>query len=264
MGIRFLCENCNNRLNVKSHQAGKKGRCPHCGELLTIPSESTIAKKSPRKDAHETDDGLDDQNTTRFTQTQRFDTEDLGISATQTAPSKSALDSFTISEKSREGDSDDSITLASSDIQESSQDSFMLGKPSNPAVQPGGPDPIDEAPHKVWYIRHARDGETGPIRGSQLREMLDGGEIKPGSVVWREDWQDWEKVGAVFSELAPVDSSIADRVFSDPNCPLPKSGAQLLESRKRIRNRIMLTVAIVAGVATIGALIYLLIAVLSQ
>ena len=264
MGIRFLCENCQKRLNVKVHQAGKKGRCPECGEQLIVPMQSTIAANEKSSHSADEDEEVEEQKTTQFTQTQRFDGEDLGIAATQTKPSTSALDSFTISNNNtREGESDDSITLASSDVPEPNADSFMLGKPVNPALQPGGPDPIEEDPNKVWYIRHAKDGETGPIRGKQLREMLDEGKVKQGSVIWREDWQDWEKVGAVFAGFEDIDKTVADQVFSDPNYPLPNSKAAQLASQKRIRRRVWLTVAIVVGVVTISSLIYLLIRVLS-
>ncbi len=46
MGIRFLCEHCNKRLNVKSFLAGKKGLCPHCGGRIRIPLESQVATTS--------------------------------------------------------------------------------------------------------------------------------------------------------------------------------------------------------------------------
>ena len=44
MGIRFFCPN-GHRLHVKAFLAGKKGRCPECGERLLIPETSDPAAK---------------------------------------------------------------------------------------------------------------------------------------------------------------------------------------------------------------------------
>lgn len=42
MGIRFLCEHCSKRLNIKSFLAGKKGICPHCGGRIRIPFKNEL------------------------------------------------------------------------------------------------------------------------------------------------------------------------------------------------------------------------------
>jgi len=42
MGIRFLCEHCSKRLNIKSFLAGKKGICPHCGGRIRIPYKNEL------------------------------------------------------------------------------------------------------------------------------------------------------------------------------------------------------------------------------
>ncbi|MGC3967005.1 MAG: DUF4339 domain-containing protein [Pirellulales bacterium] len=43
MGIRFLCPACTKRINVKEHQAGKRGFCPKCGAPVQIPLASQFA-----------------------------------------------------------------------------------------------------------------------------------------------------------------------------------------------------------------------------
>jgi hypothetical protein len=43
MGIRFICPNCDKKLNVKSHLAGKRGICPDCATRIRIPSEPSSA-----------------------------------------------------------------------------------------------------------------------------------------------------------------------------------------------------------------------------
>ena len=37
--IRFVCEHCKELVRVKEAFAGRKGRCPNCGEIVTIPGE---------------------------------------------------------------------------------------------------------------------------------------------------------------------------------------------------------------------------------
>jgi len=39
--IRFHCPNCNAKLGVPEGTAGKRGKCPHCGEFVVVPFEST-------------------------------------------------------------------------------------------------------------------------------------------------------------------------------------------------------------------------------
>ncbi|MBT4693309.1 MAG: DUF4339 domain-containing protein [Planctomycetaceae bacterium] len=47
MGIRFICPNCDKKLNVKSHLAGKRGICPDCTTRIRIPSETSVGTSNP-------------------------------------------------------------------------------------------------------------------------------------------------------------------------------------------------------------------------
>jgi hypothetical protein len=38
MAIKFLCSNCKKVVSVKDEFAGKRGKCPHCGNVLTVPA----------------------------------------------------------------------------------------------------------------------------------------------------------------------------------------------------------------------------------
>ena len=49
MGIRFHCNHCQKRLNVKAKQAGEFCICPDCESEIQIPLESTIQLKKKRK-----------------------------------------------------------------------------------------------------------------------------------------------------------------------------------------------------------------------
>ncbi len=256
MGIRFLCESCLERLNVKAVQAGKRGKCPHCGDTVLIPLESTIVPRR-RKSAP---DNSNAQATVQFSKTQPFEADELNDQAKSSSDRTPAatIDSFTIPEHEDHGDSDDSISLTSDAPADEGLDSFLLGKPKNPAVEPNAADPIGAAPDQVWYVRHPRKREVGPVSGSELRQMLDDGELSTGSYVWRGDWQDWEKIASIFPGKATPESGAG----SDSSGKT-KRGFNLDRPGTPIRNRLGLLVAVVVGIATIGALIYWLINTLS-
>ena len=151
--------------------------------------------------------------------------------------------------------SDDSFALSAGALATPpGSDSFLLSKPSNPALRPGAPDPIDDDPRRIWYVRHPKFSEVGPVRGDKVREMLDNGRIIASCRVWREDWNDWERAADVFSELKEEPASESPAVFCDPNAQIPASSASQkskLRSRKRM---VAVGVAVVLGVVTIVVL----------
>lgn len=53
----------------------------------------------------------------------------------------------------------------------------------------------------LWYYRQD-DRTIGPIREEQLRELADGGELRPDTYVWREGMADWVPAGHVPGLLA--------------------------------------------------------------
>ena len=40
--IKFCCDYCAHKINVRDKDAGKRGKCPKCDNVITIPAESTI------------------------------------------------------------------------------------------------------------------------------------------------------------------------------------------------------------------------------
>ena len=40
--IRFYCEHCAHKIRVRDTEIGRQGKCPKCGNVITIPAESTI------------------------------------------------------------------------------------------------------------------------------------------------------------------------------------------------------------------------------
>lgn len=76
---------------------------------------------------------------------------------------------------------------------------------ANPAAAPatasyepsGGP----STPTAAWFY-HVRGQQFGPASASELRELLSGGELGPGDMVWREGMESWAAIQDV-PELRP-------------------------------------------------------------
>lgn len=47
MAIKFGCGHCGKRLGVGDHLAGRKGKCPDCGTIFTVPKPSTPSPPPP-------------------------------------------------------------------------------------------------------------------------------------------------------------------------------------------------------------------------
>jgi endogenous inhibitor of DNA gyrase (YacG/DUF329 family) len=40
--IRFRCEQCSHSISIQNEHAGRQGKCPGCGSVITVPAESTL------------------------------------------------------------------------------------------------------------------------------------------------------------------------------------------------------------------------------
>ena len=240
MGIRFRCPNCDKRLNVKSHQAGHVGFCPKCNGEITVPEKSTLEpdlvssqkskSSSPRESRPPTAD--------TFTLNQPYDDDES---------------------------SDDSFALSAGSLAAPpGSDSFLLSKPLNPALRPGAPDPIDQNPRLIWYVRHPRISEIGPVRGEKIRELFDEGKIIASCRLWREDWDDWERADDVFPQLKEQPDEPNDQVFRDPDAEIPVSRKKQKAQLRSRQQLIAIGVAVVLGVVTIIALIIVLMIITSS
>src|SRR5262249_31705338 len=45
--IAFECPDCRRKLKVKAEQAGKKGKCPHCGVAVEVPRPQAGSPDAP-------------------------------------------------------------------------------------------------------------------------------------------------------------------------------------------------------------------------
>jgi hypothetical protein len=62
-------------------------------------------------------------------------------------------------------------------------------------------DPIAEKPLATWFVRPPSGGQFGPARGEVMRKWLTEGRVTADSLVWREDWADWQPATEVFPQL---------------------------------------------------------------
>ncbi len=51
--IAFLCSGCGKSLKVKDDLAGRKGRCPHCQQPMTVPSVADAARERAEQAGHD-------------------------------------------------------------------------------------------------------------------------------------------------------------------------------------------------------------------
>lgn len=287
MGIRFRCPFCDQRLNIKNQQAGKKGVCPNCRRKIQVPVESELEKSgrpippSSAKRSESTESASHSSShelPNPLGEADSADTLDLEIQDSSSATSRPSL---TDSTKASLGvnrdkpidvlnaDSSDSVSADMSEIDpvdfpESSRpldDKFRLGAPGT-EVRPDYVDPILEAPHRVWHIRDTADRQSGPFSGKQLRRKIDSGRVKPEHSVCREDWEDWMSASEVFPEIGMAMSAIplaSDRVFTDSNYQISSDLNPKARKAKQKRRKHAISIGlIVFGLLITIGLCYLL------
>lgn len=270
MGIRFCCQHCHEQLNVKARYAGKDAICPKCEKSIRVPDQSTITKRDssekgkPKADHSARPRVLKDEQKTvaSIGETQEFQRDEFATLDTEQGNKKAASVKAAADLPQTVAPPKPAAPGPENERTNQDADSFLLDKPSNPWLEPNAPDPIKTGLKKVWYVRHPKDGEIGPIKGKNITTMIDEKKINAACYVWREDWEDWIRADMVFRrlELPKGANTDGDRVFTDPNCPIPKSYLKkaTAEETKKKRQQILLVVAIIVGIGTISLLGWLL------
>lgn len=261
MGIRFLCHQCEKRLNVKSTQAGQEGQCPHCMASIVVPEKSTIPSQ------------LEKLEQIQRGQERAAGDEDSAVGLYD-VDDQTTLDG--IPAEKRHQDSVNSTKLKKKvaaefnpDDSNSSIELFMLDRPAPPSTL-GKIDPIAEAPDRVWYFRSRELGEKGPLKGKVMQAHLERGDVKIGCFVWREDWEDWVAAEKVFPTLVAEAKSRrrkarVSRAFKEANYQLPDDFDPDSEfSRRKRRKHQFFAGAIATGVVIIVILVVVLIQLLSK
>ena len=261
MGIRFLCNHCEKRLNVKAAQAGQDGRCPHCLGRIIVPVKSTIHSN------------LKKQYNVRPSQPRTNAAEDSSIGL-HAVDEQVTMDRIPVEGQPEESPPpENSLNFGPPDFNPENEEhvtaAFMLGKPKLPASI-GKVDPIAEAPTRIWYFRSRELGEKGPFKGKGMQEQFDCGNVKVGCIVWREDWNDWLPAEKVFPSLVAEAKTRRrkvrlSRAIKESNYQMP---AELdpnfeLNQRKRRKNQIFIG-AIAIGVVLIVVLLVVLLKLVSN
>ncbi len=167
MGIKFRCPN-GHKLNVKNHQAGKKGYCPKCKSQVDIPLQSTRKGKAEREAERLAAEGQ-----------AAGPTVTVGTSPTP-ATSPSPLPVAT-----RVAPLPDVPTA------------------SLPTTPPAAtPDPLATNPDLVWYVRSTNGNQFGPAKGELFKSWIQERRVATDSLVWQEGWEDWKQAGEIFPQLA--------------------------------------------------------------
>lgn len=164
MGIRVTCPN-GHTLNVKSHLAGKKGRCPSCEAVFEIPSSAAEEELDP--DAPRTAfDQIDIEQLTRES------AQAASRPSTATKPRPSNVRGLVSGEAS--------VSVA------------VVDEPSKPSGGGGPPAEITSDPAAVWYVRRASGEQYGPAQGLMFWQWVQEGRVPEDSHVWKQGWPEWK------------------------------------------------------------------------
>jgi hypothetical protein len=167
MGIKFRCPN-GHKLNVKTHQAGKKGYCPKCKSQVDIPLKSTRKGKAEREAAH-----------------QAAQAQGTGPSETVSVGASTATPPAAIPVATRIAPLVEVPTA------------------SLPTTPPAvASDPLAVNPNLVWYVRSTSGNQFGPAKGELFKSWIQEGRVEPDSLVWQEGWDDWKQGAEIFPQLA--------------------------------------------------------------
>jgi hypothetical protein len=201
MGIRFFCPN-GHKLNVKEQQAGQRGKCPKCGVKLLIPQEST--RVSSKELRHRKEESVMDGFMTP--------PDEVSLPRTTRPPRDSSASD--IIHQANVVRTNDPVINFEGPVQHDPLETEDLPHVMIPAEEDAPkeyeadesekPDPLDEDPTAIWYVKPPEGGQYGPAESEIMRQWIDERRIHPDSDVWREGWSEWEKATVVFPVLAEL------------------------------------------------------------
>ncbi|MCL6504508.1 MAG: DUF4339 domain-containing protein, partial [Pirellulales bacterium] len=219
MGIRFNCPACDRALNVKEEQAGKRGICPYCKGKIEIPAVSTQrqgadasapAPSAAAMPARSSDAAAGPPGSFHLAASDAAASrgEEASVAAggqtasrTQATPPEGAAAGMRQAQEAVPAAGTAAISPGTASA-----------VPSPAAVPPAaGPaaDPIATAPQLRWYVvPPGSTSQYGPASGSELAAWIQQNRVPPESLVWREDWPEWQVAGRVLPQLGGVGGSL--------------------------------------------------------
>lgn len=283
MGIRFYCPN-GHKLNVKDHQAGQKGICPHCGVKIQIPWHST------RPSSHEAETHMEGGIAEAPAPTTAMGPLPTVVEPVAPTPVAAAMPIVAIPQQPMAA-----VPVATPATQPVYAQAAIptvaapyMAQPAAPyAAQPATPyvaqqatfaaspappapvppaaaaDPLAEAGNVVWYVRPSAGGQYGPAPTDVMRSWLAEGRITADSLVWREGWRDWQEAVNVFPQLSaqPMAPEIAAEI-PQPAVSQPGASHTLKQRMQARRTQIVATIGL--AVTVIILFIILLVILLNQ
>ena len=288
MGIRFRCQACTNKVNVKDFLAGKRGICPKCGAKFTIPEQSDPEFQSASDEP---------EPETAPAPAPAAANPALVVTtpsaAHGTVPVAAPIAAATVAGHSPQLNSTQSSTaqvyaapqFAAPQQPQPAPYAPAMPTPGFAAAPPLGPrDPFQEAPNAQWYVRHASGQQYGPAPAPTMQKWLAEGRVPGDGMVWREGWSDWQVASLVFPQLAgppvpvargPVTLPYAAQtgMFPGPAVPAPantpfafgaspasapSSPASQFIHQRRDNSKMMLIISIILfiAIAVVGGVLW--------
>ena len=220
MGIRFRCQACSNKVNVKDFLAGKRGICPKCGSKFTIPEQSDpeflAAADEGEPDALPVPAAPIAGKPTTVVSAPQQPAGALPVAAPIAAATAAGHSPLTSSAQAYA-----SPQFAAQQHAAPFQATMPTpGFHATPA--PAGPrDPFLEAPAAQWYVRHASGQQYGPAPAPTMQKWLAEGRVPGDGMIWREGWADWLVASMVFPQLAAPPVPVARGPVAGPFAPQP-------------------------------------------
>lgn len=199
MGIRFRCQACSNKVNVKDFLAGKRGICPKCGAKFTIPEQSDpefqAAIEEPEPEAAPA--AAPAANPSIVVTTPSAPVGGMPVAAPIAAATAAGHSPQTSTAQVFAGPQFAAPQLP----QQPQRPAYAPAMPA-PGYAPAPRDPFSEAPAAQWYVRHASGQQYGPAPAPTMQKWLAEGRVPGDGMVWREGWSDWQVASLIFPQLA--------------------------------------------------------------
>jgi hypothetical protein len=209
MGIRFRCQACSNKVNVKDFLAGKRGICPKCGARFTIPeqsdSEFLAAPEEPEPAAAPTSPAAAPATTNPsiVVSAPQQPAGNLPVAAPIAAATSAGHSPLTTTAQTYASPQFPATQFAPQQQPAAPYQPTMPTPGFHAAPVPAGPrDPFQEAPAAQWYVRHASGQQYGPAPAPTMQKWLAEGRVPGDGMVWREGWADWQVASLIFPQLA--------------------------------------------------------------
>lgn len=202
MGIRFQCHHCGHSLHVKDFQAGKRGRCPQCQGQFRIPqsdAQFSLAADPNLSQPKELTGAVSASVATMIpSTTAKSVASSLETLATET-PTPPIDNQLDANSDQRLMDRDEADFDHAKQLLPASEKSAVPFPQSLADLDQ--PRAIVEAPNANWYVRPATGGQYGPAPAAIFWQWLAEGRVGADSLIWRDDWPQWQSAQQVLGEF---------------------------------------------------------------